>query len=108
MCNLSDFNDIYNIQDVYILGVILEYRWQKVRESSGFDPRCFTSASTLNSAIERVKSKVVITFPKDVETIGLIEKLLSGAYLYVNTRVGFDTEMFTPKSKDYIYVKKIK
>ena len=27
MRNLSDFNDIYNIQDVFILGVILEYRW---------------------------------------------------------------------------------
>ena len=26
MRNLSDFNDIYNIQDVFILGVILEYR----------------------------------------------------------------------------------
>ena len=27
MRNLSDLNDIYNIQDVFILGVILEYRW---------------------------------------------------------------------------------
>ena len=26
MRNLSDFNDIYNIQDVFKLGVILEYR----------------------------------------------------------------------------------
>ena len=29
MRNLSDFNNIYNIQDIYIMGVILEYRWQK-------------------------------------------------------------------------------
>ena len=31
MRNLSDFNDIYNIQDVYILSEILEYRWQKIK-----------------------------------------------------------------------------
>ena len=31
MRNLSDFNDIYNIQDVFILSLILEYRWQKSR-----------------------------------------------------------------------------
>ena len=31
MRNLSDFNDIYNIQDVYILVEILEYRWQKIK-----------------------------------------------------------------------------
>ena len=42
MRNLSDFNDIDNIQDVFILGVILEYRWQKMKDETGFDPRCFT------------------------------------------------------------------
>ena len=42
MRNLSDFNGIDNIQDVFILGVILEYRWQKMKDETGFDPRCFT------------------------------------------------------------------
>ena len=46
MRNLSDFNNIFNIQDVFILGVILEYRWQKMKEDAGFGPRCFTSTST--------------------------------------------------------------
>ena len=40
MRNLSDFNDMYDVQDVYILGVITEYRWQKIKEDTGFDPRC--------------------------------------------------------------------
>ena len=80
MRNLSDFNDIYNIQDVYILGVILEYRWQKIKDSTGFNPRCFTSASTLSVAIERVKSKVILAYPRDVEIADLVEKLLSGGY----------------------------
>ena len=61
MRNLSDFNNIYNIQDVFILGVILEYRWQKIKDETRFDPRCFTSASTLSGAIERIKSKLILT-----------------------------------------------
>ena len=59
MINLSDFNDIYNIQDAFILGGILKYIWQKIKDETGFDPRCFTSASTLGGAIERIKSKVI-------------------------------------------------
>ena len=33
MRNLSDFNDIYNIQDVYILSVILENRYEMKRKN---------------------------------------------------------------------------
>ena len=51
-------------------------------------------------AIERVKSKIVITFPKDIETVELMERWLSGGYSSVQTRVGFDNEMLTPKSKE--------
>ena len=31
-----------------------------------------------------------------------MESLLSGGYSSVHTRLGFNTEMFTPKSKEYI------
>ena len=106
MRNLSDFNDIYNIQDVIILAVILEYRWQKIKNDTGFDPRCFTFASTLSRAIERIKSKVILTFPRSAEIVDLIESLLSGGYSSVHTRLGFDTEMFAPKSKEHIEQKK--
>ena len=98
MRNLSHLNDIYDVQDVYILGVITEYRWQKFKEDTGFDPRCFTSASTLSGAIERVKSKIVIIYRKEIKTVELMERLLSGGYSSVHTKVGFDTEMFTQKS----------
>ena len=101
MRNLSDFNDIYNIQDVIISAVILEYHWQKIKDT-GFDPRCFTSASTLSGAIERIKSKDILTFPTNVETVDLMEKILNGGYSSVHTRLGFDTEMFTSKSEKYM------
>ena len=41
-----------------------------------FDPSYFTSACTLSGAIERVKSKLIITHPKYVETVELTESLL--------------------------------
>ena len=63
MRNLSDFNDISNIQNVIKLAVILKYRWQKIEENTGFDPRCFTYGSTLNGAIERIKSKAILRYP---------------------------------------------
>ena len=102
MRNPSDFNDVYNIQDVFILGVILEYRWQKVKNEMGFDPKCFTSASTLSDAIERIKSKVILTYPRNVEVVDLMESVLSCGYSSFHTRLGFDTEMFTPKIPEYM------
>ena len=105
MRNLSDFNDVYNIQDVYILGVILEYRWQKIKEATGFDPRCFTSASTLSEAIERIKSKVILIFLTNVETVCFVEALIESLkwwVLSVHTRLGFDIEIFTPQSPEYV------
>ena len=75
MKNFSDFNDIYKIQNIFILAVILEYRWQKIKDDTGFDPRCFTSASTLNGTIEGVKSKVILTYPRNVKVVDLMESL---------------------------------
>ena len=102
MRNFSDFNNIYNIQDVIILVVILEYRWQMINDDTRFDPRCFTSANTLSSTIERIKSKAILTYPTNVETVDLMEKILSRRYSSVHTRLGFDTELFTPESEKYM------
>ena len=102
MRNLSAFNAIYNIQDIFILGVILQHRWQKIKDETGFDPRCFTTVTTLSSAIKRIKSKVILTYSRDVEVVDLIESLLSDGYSSIHTRLGFDTEIFTPKSAEYI------
>ena len=82
--------------------MILEYRWKKIKVATGFDPRCFTSASTLSRAIERLKSKVILAFPTKVETVCLVESLLSGGYSSVHTRLGFDTEIFTSRSPEYV------
>ena len=100
--NLCDFNGIYNIHNVFILGVILEYRWQKIKDEIGFDPRCFMSWSNLSGAIERIKSKLILTYPRNVEVVDLMESLLSGGYSSARTRLGFDTKMFASKSAEYM------
>ena len=87
---------------IYKAFVILECRWQKIKEATRFDPRCFTSASTLSGAVERVNLKVIVTFPTDVETVCFMESLLSGGYSSVHTRLGFDIEIFTPRSPKYV------
>ena len=75
---------------------------KKLKSLLAFDPRYFTFASTLSGAIERLKSKIVITYPKDVEIVELTKRLLRGGYSSVHTRLGFDSEIFTPKTEDYL------
>ena len=82
--------------------MILEYRWQKIKDETGFDPRCFMYASTLRGAIERIKSKVILNYPRNVEVVGLMESLLSGGYSSVHMRLSFATKIFTPKSAEYM------
>ena len=54
-----------------------------------------------SGAIERIKSKVILTYPRDVEIVDLMEQLLSGGYSSIHMRLGFDTGM-SPKSEKYI------
>ena len=60
------------------------------------------SASILSCAFERIKSKVILAYPRNVEVVDLMESLLRGGYSSVHTRLGFDTEMFTPMSAEYM------
>ena len=74
----------------------------KIKDKTGFDTRSFTSASTLNGAIERIKSKVILRYPRNIEVVDLMESLLSGGYSSLHTRLGFDTEMFTSNRAEYM------
>ena len=48
-----------------------------------------------------------MTYPRNVEVVDLMESLLSGGYSSVHIRLGFDAEMFTPKSANYMKQKDI-
>ena len=43
-----------------------------------------------------------MTYPRNVEVVDFIESLLSGGYSSVHRRLGFETEMLTPKSAEYM------
>ena len=53
MRNLSDLNDLYNVQDVIILLEIIENRFQIIQDKTKYNPRVINSASKLSGCIQR-------------------------------------------------------
>ena len=97
MRHLGDLNDLYNAQDVILLSELIENRFQFMQDKYGFNPRKCNSASSLSGCIERQMSKVIITFPTNVEHFEIFEKTISGGFSCVNTRLAFDTSILCPK-----------
>ena len=94
MSNLSDLNALYNFQDTIILAEIFETRARLMHQKFRYNPLKCSSASTLSGAIQRHQSKVILSFPTNSDVIELIEKTLIGWMGIINTRVGFDTNIF--------------
>ena len=97
MRHLGDLNDLYNAQDVILLSELIENRFQFMQDKYGFNPKKSNSASSLSGRIERQMSKVVITFPTNVEHFEIFEKTISGGFSCVNIRLAFDTSILCPK-----------
>ena len=91
MRHLGDLNDLHNAQDVILLSELIENRFQFMQDKYGFNPRKCNSASSLSGCIERQMSKVIITFPTNVEHFEIFEKTITGGFSCVNTRLAFDT-----------------
>ena len=103
MINLSDLNDLYNVQDVISLMVIIENRFQEMQNETGYNPRKINSASKLSSCIQREQSKCILALPTNNCHVEIFEKTLSGAFSCVNTRLLFDAELLMPNliQKDF-------
>ena len=71
-----------------------------MQDKYGFNPRKCNSASSLSGCIERQMSKVIITFPTNVEHLEIFEKTITGGFSCVNTRLAFDTSIICPKKLD--------
>ena len=100
MRNLGDLNDLYNAQDVILLCELMENRFQFMQDKYGFNPRKCNSASSLSRCIEREMSRVIISFPTNVEHLEIFEKTITGGFSCVNTRLAFDTTILLPKKLD--------
>ena len=94
MRNLSDMNDLYNMQDVIFLTKIIENRFEEMYKKYFYNQRKCNSASTLSGCIQRDLSKV--TLPTCNDHVEVFGKTLTGGFSSVNTRMGFDTEILLP------------
>ena len=105
METLSDLDALYNFQGTIILCEIFENRAENMQKKFKFNPRKCSSASTLSGAIHRDMSKVIISFPTKVEIVELMEKKLIGGMSIVNTRIGFDSNLFIKNKKQKLVYK---
>ena len=96
MRNLSDLNDLYNVQDVIILLEIIENRFQIIQDKTSYNPRIINSASKLSGCIQREKSKCILALPINNTQMEVFEKTICGGFSSVNTRLSFDTEILMP------------
>ena len=103
MRNYSDLNDLYNVQDVILLMVIIENRFQEMQNETGYNPRKINSASKLSSCIHREQSKCILALPTNNCHVDIFEKTLSGGFSCVNTHLSFDRELLMPNffEKDF-------
>ena len=99
MQHLGDMNDLYNVQDVILLSVICENRFQFMHNRYGFNPRKCNSASTLSGCIEREMSRVIIALPTSNEVLDIFEQTITGGFSCMNNPLAFDSKMFLPNTK---------
>ena len=93
MRNLWYLNNLYNVQDVILLMVIIENRFQEMQNETGYNPRKINWASKLSSCIQRELSKCTLALPTNNYHVEIFEKTLSGEFSCVKTRLLFDTEL---------------
>ena len=84
MGNLSDLNDLYNVQNVILPMVIIENRFQEMQNKTGYNPRKINSASKLSGCIQREQSKCILALPTNNFHVEIFEKALSGGFSCVN------------------------
>ena len=103
MRNLSNLNNLYNVQDVILFLEMIENRFQAMQERVGYNPRIINSASKLSGCMQTEKSKIILALPTNNTQMETFEKTVAGGFSCVNTRLLFDTEILMPNltEKDY-------
>ena len=96
---LDDLNRIYNVQDTAILCEIFEQRSVLLQNLFKYNAKKCNSASSFSGCVQRLKSKCCIALLTDAEIIRVFEKTVMDGYSCVNTRMGFDTEIFLKDKK---------
>ena len=104
MRNLSDLNDLYNVQDVITLLEIMGNRFQSMQEKSGYIRRIINLASKLSGYIQREQTESIFALPVNNMQVEVFEKTLCSGFSCVNTRLSFNTEIFMPNLVERIII----
>ena len=99
MENLGKLNMLYNFQDAIILCEIFESRATCLNKNFKFNPRKCNSANFFSGHVHRDKSKCIIWFQIDAETVKIFEKTLVGGFSSVDTHLPFDSQILLPKNQ---------
>lgn len=75
---------------------IVENRFDTMHKMHSLNPSTCNHASNLSGCIERHLSKVIIALPTNNDIVETFEKTPTGGFSFINTRLGFDTEIFVP------------
>ena len=106
MRTFNDMNDLYNGQGVILSCEIIENRYGLMHHVYRFNPRKCNSATSLSSCIERNLSKVIIALPTSNTVVEIFEKIITGGFSGVKTRLGLDTKVLMPNNTQSQYEKK--
>ena len=85
MRNLSDLNEIYNMQDTMLLCEIFENLAIAIIKKCPYNPRKCTSANLLSGYFHRFLWKAIISLPTCTEYVKIFEKAPIGGISCVNT-----------------------
>ena len=81
--------------------ILKKRRVKEVMKKFPYNPRKFTSASSLSGCIHWYLSKAIIALPAQVEIVKLFEKTLIGGFSCVNTGLAFNSNILLPKNLQY-------
>ena len=73
--------------------VIIENRFQEMKNETGYNSRKINLAGKLSGCIQREQSKCILALLTNNCHVEIFEKTLSGGFSCVNTRFSFDTEL---------------
>ena len=88
--------NLYNAQDVILLGKIIENRFQKMNDTYGFNPRKCNSASSMSGYIQREMSRITLALPTKLEHVEIFEQIVTGGFSSVITKLAFNTRILLP------------
>ena len=99
MENLGKLNMLYSFQDAIILCEIFKSQVTYLNKNFKFNPCKCNSANSFSGCVHRDKSKCIIAFQTDAETVKIFEKTLIGGFSSVDAHLSFHSQILQPENQ---------